>query len=151
MGMGWSVAGGVVSGLGGGGSRIGEFENGGGGSQLFRQRGKEVDMGLGERGEEEELQRSREEMGVSVWGWKRVKEWRKWARVVAGGVAMEALGRLEMWCGYGVEIMSIDTGKIFKVNGHRLKPFYEGFKNATVEEVDLVESHLKLGSSQSPA
>ncbi|KAF7821064.1 hypothetical protein G2W53_026519 [Senna tora] len=48
-----------------------------------------------------------------------------------------------------VEIKSLHTGQIFKVNGHRLKPFYEGFKNATVEEVDLVESHLKLGSSQS--
>ncbi|KAF7826531.1 hypothetical protein G2W53_017695 [Senna tora] len=49
-----------------------------------------------------------------------------------------------------VEIKSLHTGQIFKVNGNRLKPFYEGFKNATVEEVDLVESHLKLGSSQSP-
>ncbi|KAF7841855.1 hypothetical protein G2W53_004153 [Senna tora] len=44
-----------------------------------------------------------------------------------------------------VEIKSLHT------NGHRLKPFYEGFKNTTVEEVDLVESHLKFGSSQSPA
>ncbi|XP_052181891.1 uncharacterized protein LOC127794684 [Diospyros lotus] len=27
-----------------------------------------------------------------------------------------------------VEIQSLDTGKTFKVNGHRLKPFYEGFQ-----------------------
>ncbi|KAJ9183360.1 hypothetical protein P3X46_007224 [Hevea brasiliensis] len=26
-----------------------------------------------------------------------------------------------------VEIQSLETNKIFKVNGHRLKPFYEGF------------------------
>ncbi|XP_023766858.1 uncharacterized protein LOC111915433 [Lactuca sativa] len=26
-----------------------------------------------------------------------------------------------------IEIKSEQTGKIFKVNGHRLKPFYEGF------------------------
>ncbi|KAF7800491.1 DNA-directed DNA polymerase [Senna tora] len=49
-----------------------------------------------------------------------------------------------------VEIKSLHTGQIFKVNGHRLKPFYEGFQNITVEEIKLVESHLKLGSSQSP-
>ncbi|KAJ9173780.1 hypothetical protein P3X46_016884 [Hevea brasiliensis] len=29
---------------------------------------------------------------------------------------------------YGVvEIQSLETNKVFKVNGHRLKPFYEGF------------------------
>ncbi|KAF7800715.1 uncharacterized protein G2W53_044789 [Senna tora] len=49
-----------------------------------------------------------------------------------------------------IEIKSLHTGQIFKVNGHRLKPFYEGFQNITVEEIRLVESHLKLGSSQSP-
>ena len=36
-----------------------------------------------------------------------------------------------------IEITSEKTGKIFKVNGHRLKPYYEGFevKNEEVEEV----------------
>ncbi|XP_042757558.1 uncharacterized protein LOC111885222 [Lactuca sativa] len=36
-----------------------------------------------------------------------------------------------------IEIISEKTGKIFKVNGHRLKPYYEGFqvKNEEVEEV----------------
>ncbi|XP_052623845.1 uncharacterized protein LOC128129254 [Lactuca sativa] len=33
-----------------------------------------------------------------------------------------------------VEIQSEETGQIFKVNGHRLKPFYEGF-NASVTEI----------------
>ena len=36
-----------------------------------------------------------------------------------------------------VDIQSIDTGKIFKVNGQRLKPFYEGFVPRSVE-VDYV-------------
>ncbi|KAJ9189482.1 hypothetical protein P3X46_000767 [Hevea brasiliensis] len=39
---------------------------------------------------------------------------------------------------YGtVEIQSLGTNKVFKVNGHRLKPFYEGFQEHTVEELKL--------------
>ena len=39
---------------------------------------------------------------------------------------------------YGaVEIKNEITEKIFKVNGHRLKPFFEGFQKHTVEEVHL--------------
>ncbi|XP_019153451.1 PREDICTED: uncharacterized protein LOC109149915 [Ipomoea nil] len=39
---------------------------------------------------------------------------------------------------YGaVEIKSIDTGKLFKVNGHRLKPFHEGMAVLSLEDVDL--------------
>ncbi|KAJ9183529.1 hypothetical protein P3X46_007372 [Hevea brasiliensis] len=39
---------------------------------------------------------------------------------------------------YGaVEIQSLRTNKVFKVNGHRLKPFYEGFQEHTVEELKL--------------
>ena len=39
---------------------------------------------------------------------------------------------------YGaVEIKNEVTEKIFKVNGHRLKPFFEGFQKHTVEEVHL--------------
>ena len=37
-----------------------------------------------------------------------------------------------------IEIKSEQTGNIFKVNGHRLKPFYEGFQ-VTNEEVEVVE------------
>ncbi|KAL7587997.1 hypothetical protein Lser_V15G36806 [Lactuca serriola] len=37
-----------------------------------------------------------------------------------------------------IEIKSEQTGKIFNVNGHRLKPFYEGFQ-VTNEEVEVVE------------
>ena len=36
-----------------------------------------------------------------------------------------------------VEIHSLETGKTFKVNGHRLKPFYEGFQAYNVEEIGL--------------
>ena len=36
-----------------------------------------------------------------------------------------------------VEIKNEVTEKIFKVNGHRLKPFFEGFQKHTVEEVHL--------------
>ncbi|XP_071909900.1 uncharacterized protein [Coffea arabica] len=36
-----------------------------------------------------------------------------------------------------VEIQSLHTDKIFKVNGHRLKSFYEGFEVNNVEEVTL--------------
>ncbi|KAJ9162863.1 hypothetical protein P3X46_022605 [Hevea brasiliensis] len=39
---------------------------------------------------------------------------------------------------YGsVEIQSLRTNKVFNVNGHRLKPFYEGFQEHTVEELKL--------------
>ncbi|XP_031112037.1 uncharacterized protein LOC116016008 [Ipomoea triloba] len=39
---------------------------------------------------------------------------------------------------YGaIEIKSIDTGKVFKVNGHRLKPFHEGMSIFSFEDVDL--------------
>ncbi|KAJ8749585.1 hypothetical protein K2173_026234 [Erythroxylum novogranatense] len=35
---------------------------------------------------------------------------------------------------YGaMDIQNMETGKIFKVNGHRLKPFYEGFQPHSVE------------------
>ena len=36
-----------------------------------------------------------------------------------------------------VEIHSPSTGKTFKVNGHRLKPFYKEFQNFNVEEISL--------------
>lgn len=35
------------------------------------------------------------------------------------------------------EIHSLDTGKTFKLNGHRLQPFYKGFKVGTIESIDL--------------
>ncbi|XP_071902873.1 uncharacterized protein [Coffea arabica] len=41
-----------------------------------------------------------------------------------------------------VEIQSLHTDKIFKVNGHRLKPFYEGFQVNNVEEVTLAVPEL---------
>ncbi|XP_074298142.1 uncharacterized protein LOC141628962 [Silene latifolia] len=37
-----------------------------------------------------------------------------------------------------VEIRSPSTEKIFKVNGHRLKPYYEGFQKEAVEGIDLI-------------
>ncbi|XP_031266564.1 uncharacterized protein LOC116124952 [Pistacia vera] len=39
-----------------------------------------------------------------------------------------------------VEIQSLKTNKVFKVNGHRLKPYYEGFQVCNIEEVGLEES-----------
>ncbi|GJT45218.1 uncharacterized protein Tco_0953933 [Tanacetum coccineum] len=36
-----------------------------------------------------------------------------------------------------VEIKSLSTDKIFKVNGHRLKPFYEGYQVCNMEEMAL--------------
>ena len=36
-----------------------------------------------------------------------------------------------------VEIQEFNSNKVFKVNGHRLKPFYEGFEKHTVHEVQL--------------
>ena len=36
-----------------------------------------------------------------------------------------------------VEIQSLATSKVFKVNGHRLKPSYEGFQVENVEKLDL--------------
>ena len=36
-----------------------------------------------------------------------------------------------------VEIQSLVTSKVFKVNGHKLKPFYEGFQVENVAKFDL--------------
>ena len=38
-----------------------------------------------------------------------------------------------------VEIRSLKTGKAFKVNGHRLKPYYENFQTLNVDEAPLYE------------
>ena len=39
---------------------------------------------------------------------------------------------------YGaIEIQSLTTSKVFKVNGHKLKPFYEGFQVENVTKLDL--------------
>ncbi|XP_021729923.1 uncharacterized protein LOC110696904 [Chenopodium quinoa] len=38
-----------------------------------------------------------------------------------------------------VEIRNWDTNKILKVNGHRLKPYYEGVSVFLVEELELVD------------
>ncbi|XP_028117392.1 uncharacterized protein LOC114315017 [Camellia sinensis] len=38
---------------------------------------------------------------------------------------------------FPVEIQSLATSKVFKVNGHRLKTFYEGFQVQNVEQLDL--------------
>ena len=36
-----------------------------------------------------------------------------------------------------VEIQSLAASKVFKVNGHKLKPFYEGFQVENVAKLDL--------------
>ena len=36
-----------------------------------------------------------------------------------------------------VEIQSLATSKVFKVNGHRLKPFYKGLQVENVAKLDL--------------
>ena len=36
-----------------------------------------------------------------------------------------------------VEIQSLATSKVFKVNGHRLRPFYEGFQVKNVAKLDF--------------
>jgi len=42
---------------------------------------------------------------------------------------------------YGsVEITSLETNKVLKVNGHRLKPFYEGWTVELTASVELAES-----------
>ena len=38
-----------------------------------------------------------------------------------------------------VQIKSLDSGKEFKVNGHRLKPYYDYFVEHDAEEEDLQE------------
>ncbi len=39
-----------------------------------------------------------------------------------------------------VETQSLITNKAFKVNGHRLQSYYEGFHVCNIEEVDLKEA-----------
>ncbi|XP_075633503.1 uncharacterized protein LOC142605962 [Castanea sativa] len=41
---------------------------------------------------------------------------------------------------HGAEIQNLATSKVFKVNGHRLKPFYEGFQVENVAKLDLENS-----------
>ena len=36
-----------------------------------------------------------------------------------------------------IEIQSLATSKVFNMNGHRLKPFYEGFQVENVAKLDL--------------
>ena len=39
---------------------------------------------------------------------------------------------------YGaIEVRSLGTNKVFKVNGYRLKPFHKGIQEQTVDEVQL--------------
>ncbi|XP_019707786.2 uncharacterized protein [Elaeis guineensis] len=39
---------------------------------------------------------------------------------------------------YGaVEVQSFETNKVFKINGHRLKPFYKDFQEHTINEMQL--------------
>ena len=41
---------------------------------------------------------------------------------------------------YGaLEITSLETNKVLKVNGHRLKPFYEGWTAEITASMELVE------------
>jgi hypothetical protein len=41
---------------------------------------------------------------------------------------------------YGaIEITSLETNKVFKVNKHRLKPFYEGWTTELTASVDLAK------------
>ena len=42
-----------------------------------------------------------------------------------------------------IEIQSMETNKIFKVNGHRVKPFIENFESTTMEEIQLVDPIYK--------
>ena len=48
-----------------------------------------------------------------------------------------------------VDIQSIETGKIFKVNGQRLKPFYEGFVPKSVDVDYIAEPYYHLFWSKS--
>lgn len=36
-----------------------------------------------------------------------------------------------------IDIRSLETNKTLKVNGHRLKPYYEGFQSGPCEEIQL--------------
>ena len=42
-----------------------------------------------------------------------------------------------------IEIQSMGTNKILKVNGYRLKPFIQNFENTNAEEIHLVEPNYK--------
>ena len=48
-------------------------------------------------------------------------------------------------CSHGaVEIQSLQSGTIFKVNGHRLKPYYEAFEEHNVEENRLKDAPTQV-------
>jgi len=42
-----------------------------------------------------------------------------------------------------VEITSLETNKVLKVNGHRLKPFYEGWTTEITASMELAEPIYK--------
>ena len=42
-----------------------------------------------------------------------------------------------------VEITSLETNKVLKVNGHRLKPFYEGWTTEITASMELAEPVYK--------
>jgi hypothetical protein len=49
-----------------------------------------------------------------------------------------------MFFSHGVmEIQNIETNKVFKLNGHKLKPFVENFEGITEKEVKLVDPIYK--------
>ncbi|KAL4565889.1 hypothetical protein LXL04_029995 [Taraxacum kok-saghyz] len=47
-----------------------------------------------------------------------------------------------------VEIKSIEMGQVFKVNGQRLKPFYEGLDKGDIEKVDLNTLEYENGEKE---
>ena len=43
-----------------------------------------------------------------------------------------------------IEIQSLATSKVFKVNGHRLKPFYEGLQVENVAKLDHEDQFILI-------
>ena len=82
---------------------------------------------------------SRKEFKVS----QRVLLYHSWLRLFPGKFCSHWIGPFVVTNVFphgAVEIQSLATSKVFKVNGHRLKPFYEGLQVENVAKLDIEDS-----------
>ena len=74
---------------------------------------------------------------------QKVLLYHSWLRLFPGKLRSRWIGPFvitNVFLHGAVEIQSLATSKVFKVNRHKLKPFYEGLQVANVEKLDLQDS-----------
>ncbi|XP_024984021.1 uncharacterized protein LOC112519934 [Cynara cardunculus var. scolymus] len=92
------------------------------------------DMGVLRKLQLQEL----EEIGNDAY--ESSKIYKEWTKLFPGKLRSRWVGPfivVKVYAHGAVDIESPKTGKSFKVNGHRLKPFYEGFQSTDVDVMAL--------------